>query len=69
MTFFNDLKESICWETWNSAGYRIKTSKAHLVDDENPNKTKCGVWIPSDGNGIVLENGELSDGRCCKCFK
>ena len=61
----DDIRDRICWETWNRQGYRIRTSRAHLVDPENDRYTLCGRRIP-DRPGVVIEHGELGDG-VCKC--
>ena len=60
--------EWLCWETWNDAGYRVRTSAAHAIDpDRDGNWTRCGIRIPAEGNGTVHESDDLSDVTCRRC--
>ena len=61
------FSDSICWEKWDANGYKISTSKAHQINPNNNNQTVCGLIIPEEGNGIVIENGDVANGKCKKC--
>ena len=57
--------EEVAWSTWNDAGYSTY-SKMHLGNADT-GKTLCGIRIPEEGDGIVID--EFDDGKCSKCQK
>jgi hypothetical protein len=62
-----DDHQWIAWEHWNADGYCISTSKAHI--EGRAGRTACGVIIPEDGNGIVHNGDDVSDGHCKACLR
>ena len=62
----NKLVDEVAWTTWNDAGYS-RYSKSHLIWHDDTETALCGIRIPEEGNGIVID--ELDDGACKNCKK
>ena len=68
MTTAPEGYDPVAWSTWNDSGYRVRSSKQHLVTSNTDEVTLCGQPLPSEGDGRVYDPDD-NEGTCDKCFK
>ena len=61
--------EDIIWSTWSVEGFKIKTTKRHMVNPSDESLTLCGVLIPAEVFGVEYEEANFRDAHCKRCRK